>query len=134
MLLEFKRTTGERREVAKTFCGMLNGRGGVVLIGVHDDGRITGQQVNAGTQTDIAAELGRIEPAAMPSFETTEVAADRSVIALTVPGGSGRSCTRGDRTSALAPSRGRCRRRSTTCWCWSVCTAATAERTSPRAA
>lgn len=87
--LEFKRTTGERKEVAKTLCGMLNGRGGTVLIGVHDDGRISGQQVNAGTQADIAAELGRIEPSTMPSFEVIAFSGDRSVIALTVPGGGG---------------------------------------------
>jgi ATP-dependent DNA helicase RecG len=87
--LEFKRTTGERKEVAKTLCGMLNGRGGTVLIGVHDDGRIVGQQVNAATQVDIVAEIGRIEPAAMPSFEVIPFVGDRSVIALIVPGGGG---------------------------------------------
>lgn len=86
---EFKRSTGERKEVAKTLCAMLNGGGGTVLIGVHDDGKIVGQQVNAATQTDIAAELARIEPSALPYFEVIAFAGDRSVIALTVPGGGG---------------------------------------------
>lgn len=86
---EFKRSTGERKEVAKTLCAMLNGGGGTVLIGVHDDGKIVGQQVNAATQVDIAAELARIEPSALPSFEVIPFAGDRSVIALTVPGGGG---------------------------------------------
>jgi len=40
---ELKRSTGERKEVASSLCGMLNGRGGTVLIGVHDDGRTVGQ-------------------------------------------------------------------------------------------
>ena len=33
--LEFKRTTGERREAARTLCAMLNHRGGRVLYGVE---------------------------------------------------------------------------------------------------
>lgn len=32
--LEFKKTTGERREAAKTVCAMLNNRGGIIVIGV----------------------------------------------------------------------------------------------------
>ena len=86
---EFKRSTGERKEVTKSLCAMLNGGGGTVLIGVHDDGTIVGQQVNAATQADIAAELARVEPAALPTFEVLPFAGDRSVIALTVPGGGG---------------------------------------------
>ena len=45
--LEFKKTTGERVEVAKTTCAMLNHRGGVVLIGVAKDGTVVGQDVTA---------------------------------------------------------------------------------------
>ncbi len=45
--IEFKRTTGQRTEAAKTVCAMLNSAGGIVLIGVQDDGKIIGQQVNA---------------------------------------------------------------------------------------
>ncbi len=86
---EFKRTTGERKEVAKTLCAMLNGGGGTILIGVHDGGRIIGQQVNDSTQLDLAAEISRIEPAALPTFEQIAIAGDRSVIVLTVPGGGG---------------------------------------------
>ena len=43
--LEFKKTTGERVAAARTACAMLNHRGGVVLIGVANDGTVTGQQV-----------------------------------------------------------------------------------------
>lgn len=86
---EFKRSTGERKEVAKTPGAMFNGGDGTVLIGVHDDGRIAGQQVNAATQIDIAAKLARIEPAALPAFEVIPFAGDRSVIALIGPGDDG---------------------------------------------
>ncbi|MGQ0570097.1 MAG: AlbA family DNA-binding domain-containing protein, partial [Armatimonadota bacterium] len=44
--LEFKRTTGERREATRTLCGMLNHRGGRVLIGVEANGHVGGQQVS----------------------------------------------------------------------------------------
>jgi len=36
--VEFKRSTGQRTTAAKTFCGMLNGTGGMVLFGVNDKG------------------------------------------------------------------------------------------------
>lgn len=36
--LEFKRTTGTRREAASTVCAMLNQRGGHVLFGVTPEG------------------------------------------------------------------------------------------------
>ena len=38
--LELKRTTGERREAARTICAMLNHRGGRVIFGVEPDGRM----------------------------------------------------------------------------------------------
>ena len=34
--LEFKKTTGQRIEAAKTFCALLNGLGGFLLFGVSD--------------------------------------------------------------------------------------------------
>ncbi len=63
--LEFKRSTGQRTEAAKTVCGMLNGLGGFVLFGVSADGTIVGQQVTSSTIEDIANELRRIEPPAL---------------------------------------------------------------------
>ena len=44
--LEFKSTTGTRREAAKTMCAMLNHSGGYVLFGVSPDGDVVGQQVS----------------------------------------------------------------------------------------
>ena len=63
--LEFKKSTGQRTEAAKTVCGMLNGRGGMVLIGVTDKGELLGQEVSDKTQRDLARELSRIEPPPM---------------------------------------------------------------------
>ena len=40
--LEFKATTGTRREATATVCAMLNQRGGHVLFGVASDGRVRG--------------------------------------------------------------------------------------------
>ena len=40
--LEWKITTGTRREAAATVCAMLNQRGGYVLFGVAPDGRVAG--------------------------------------------------------------------------------------------
>lgn len=45
--LEFKKTTGQRTEAAKTVCALLNGLGEFLLFGVSDKGEITGQQATA---------------------------------------------------------------------------------------
>ncbi|MCQ3804333.1 MAG: ATP-binding protein [Acidimicrobiia bacterium] len=46
--VEFKATTGERKEAARTLSAMLNGRGGSVLFGVSPKEQIVGQQVATG--------------------------------------------------------------------------------------
>ena len=38
--VEFKKSTGQLRRAGETLCGMLNGSGGIVLIGVTPEGRI----------------------------------------------------------------------------------------------
>ena len=68
--LEFKKTTGQRTEAAKTVCALLNGHGGFLLFGVSDKGEILGQQVAAKTLEDISFELRKIEPPAFPEIET----------------------------------------------------------------
>ena len=87
--LEFKRSTGQRTEAAKTVCSMLNGLGGFVLFGVSDNGELVGQQVSAKTLEDIAGELRRIEPPAFPDVETINLKKGTAVVLLTVPGGGG---------------------------------------------
>lgn len=87
--VEFKKSTGQRSEAAKTVCAMLNGLGGFVLFGVTSGGKIVGQQVTAETLEDVHNELRRIEPAAFPDVETVRLETGASVIALRVPSGGG---------------------------------------------
>ena len=88
--LEFKTTTGQRGEAAKTMCAMLNTRGGYVLFGVTPEGRVIGQQVGGKTIEDVSAEIRRIDPPAFPAIERVRVAGGVEVIAVQVSRGSAR--------------------------------------------
>lgn len=88
--MEFKATTGQRREAARTVCAMLNRHGGHVIFGVDNGRRVVGQQIGQNTLRDIQHELGRIDPPAYPSVSTIEVGPDRGVVVVSVPGGPNR--------------------------------------------
>ena len=88
--MEFKATTGQRREAARTLCAMLNRHGGQVIFGVEDGGHVLGQQIGSDTLGDLQHELGKIEPPVYPSVSTIEVRPDRSVVLVSVPGGAGK--------------------------------------------
>ena len=88
--LEFKSTTGTRREAAQTVCAMLNQQGGKILFGVTPDGQAAGQQVGERTIEEIGDELGRIDPPAFPTVERISVAGDREVVAVSVNRGQAR--------------------------------------------
>lgn len=62
--LEFKTTTGERREGTRALCAMLNHRGGRVLYGIPPDGRLAGQNVGDHTIEDVAQEIRELDPPA----------------------------------------------------------------------
>ena len=87
--LEFKRSTGQRTQAAKTACAMLNGIGGFILFGINDNGDFVGQQVTAKTLEDVSAEMRRIEPQTFPVVETLDIGKEKSVIVLHVAGGGG---------------------------------------------
>jgi ATP-dependent DNA helicase RecG len=87
--LELKRTTGERREAARTICAMLNHRGGRVIFGVESDGRLIGQMVSDRTVEEVAQELGEIEPPVFPSIERVDFAGERQLLLVTAQAGSG---------------------------------------------
>lgn len=87
--VEFKASTGQRTDAAKTATAMLNGLGGFILFGVTNKGDIRGQQVTAQTLEDVAHELKKIEPPAFPDIETVVLGSGKMVIALRVPGGGG---------------------------------------------
>ena len=87
--VEFKRSTGQRTEGARTACAMLNGEGGFVLFGVRDDGALVGQEVTARTLEDVVHELRRIEPAIPLEPEVVPLAEGRAVIVVRVPARTG---------------------------------------------
>ena len=86
--LEFKKTIGERVEAAKTACGMLNRRGGVVLFGVTKEGAITGQQVSDSTIEQVAGELQNIDPPVFPSIDRVPVGNGKTVLMVRVGRGA----------------------------------------------
>ena len=88
--LEFKSTTGTRREAVKTVCAMLNQRGGYVLFGVTPQGSVVGQQVGGRTLEEVSAEIQRIEPLVFPTVKRVRVAAGREVIVVGVNQGAAR--------------------------------------------
>lgn len=87
--VEFKRTTGELEGGLRTVCAMLNGRGGFVLFGIGDQGRIAGQPVTDSTLRDIANALRKIEPPAFPDLEQVVLEPHKTVLVLRVPGEGG---------------------------------------------
>lgn len=87
--LEFKKSTGQRSEAARTACALLNGLGGVITFGVSDKGELLGQQVSNKTLEDLSVELRRIEPPAFPEIETIGVEDEKKVIVVRVNGERG---------------------------------------------
>ncbi len=89
-LIEFKKTSGERREAMHTLCAMLNHRGGRVLFGVAPDGQILGQQVSDHTVEEIAQEIQQIEPSIFPQVDRIDLPSGRQIIAVHVTTGPNR--------------------------------------------
>jgi len=88
--LEFKLSSGPRREIAQSLCAMLNHRGGHILIGVDDHGKVVGQQVVAKTIEDIVNEFKEIEPPTFPTIARVPVGRGREVVIVTTTQGQGR--------------------------------------------
>lgn len=82
--LEFKKSTGELKEVCKSICGMLNASGGHVLIGISNSGQILGQDVSDQTIRDINLELQKLEPSFSPEISFIEVDHSKKVIIIMV--------------------------------------------------
>ena len=88
--LEFKETTGTRREAAMTVCAFLNQHGGQVLFGVTPDGAVVGQQVSERTIEELSAELMQIDPPAFPTVERVPTDSGREVIDVSTGQGASR--------------------------------------------
>jgi len=92
-VLEFKETTGTRREAAQTVCAFMNQSGGQVLFGVTPTGVVAGQQVSERTIEELSAELQRIDPPAFPSVERIHLSDDRDLIVVSTDQGASRPYT-----------------------------------------
>jgi ATP-dependent DNA helicase RecG len=90
---EFKTTTGQRTDGAKTLCAMLNHRGGRVLFGVDPSGAANGQKVSDKTLEDVANELRHIEPPVRPVVDRMPAAGGLEVVVVCVQRGSRRPYT-----------------------------------------
>jgi len=88
--VEFKETTGTRREATMTVCAFLNEGGGRVLFGVTTAGDIVGQQVGERTIEELSDELRRIDPPAFPTVERVLVDGGREVIVVSTGRGASR--------------------------------------------
>lgn len=67
--LEFKTTTSQLKAAFETICAFLNDKGGVVLIGVKNDGQIVGQDATDNTRQEVAREIKKIEPPAQGQID-----------------------------------------------------------------
>lgn len=85
---EFKQTTGQRTEAAKTLCAMLNHKGGRVIFGVDQNGRVIGQSVTDKTIEDVVHEIRAITPPVYPHIERVPIDHEREVIVVTVKKGT----------------------------------------------
>ncbi len=87
--LEFKTSTATLGDAMETACAFLNSdHGGVVLIGVKNDGKIAGQEINDDHLRDLAIELKRIEPLTKIDVKSVVVDGKKKVIVLSVDPGS----------------------------------------------
>ena len=91
--LEFKETTGTRREAVMTVCAFLNQGGGQVLFGVTQAGIVSGQQVSERTIEELSAELQQINPPAFPTVERVPVEGGREVVVVSTSPGASRPYT-----------------------------------------
>lgn len=84
--LEFKTSTAQLKPAFKTACAFLNGKGGIVLIGVNQDGKSVGQSITDKTRKEIATELSKIEPNLPIAVHYVELEQqDKWIIALYSP-------------------------------------------------
>ena len=70
-IVEFKLTTGEKKEATEAIVAMLNKHcKGTLYFGVDDKGVVVGQQISDSTKRDISRIINElIEPRISPSIE-----------------------------------------------------------------
>lgn len=83
--LEFKTSTAQLKSAMETLCAFLNYKGGHVLMGVANDGKMVGQEVTDNTRQEISREISKIEPPAQIDIDYMAVGHNKQVIILRVP-------------------------------------------------
>ena len=108
--IEFKKSTAQLQAAIETICAFLNGNGGVVLIGVSNDGKIIGQDISDHTRQEIAKEINRIEPAAQVEVSDILISEKKYLIMMQVNSGhhapyiyDGRAYRRNQATTSKMP-------------------------------
>src|SRR3990170_8621220 len=88
--VEFKKTTTQLHAAFETICAFLNGKGGVVLVGVTDERKIIGQDVSDHTKQEIANHIAKLEPSAQTQIEIEYIVVEKNkyVIVITVNQGN----------------------------------------------
>ena len=69
--VEFKKSISEIDSAFKTVCAFLNTRGGIVLIGVNNEGKVVGQPKTDQGQQKIASNIKKIQKSAQSEIEIT---------------------------------------------------------------
>lgn len=85
--LEFKKSTTQIKPAFETACAFLNNKGGIVLIGVKDNGQIIGQEITDETKKLIANESRKIEPKSHIDLHYVKIDDNKHVIVIEVPSG-----------------------------------------------
>ena len=91
--MEFKETTGTRREAAMTVCAFLNQGGGQVLFGVTRNGNCGWSAGQRRTIEELSAEFRQIDPPGVSTIERVSVDDDRDVIVVSTTQGASRPYT-----------------------------------------
>lgn len=69
--VEFKKSTGEWREIIETISAFANTKGGIILIGVGEKKKVYGVSIGEGTMEDLTNKiLNRTEPRIYPEIGT----------------------------------------------------------------
>ncbi|NNM59332.1 MAG: DeoR family transcriptional regulator [Legionellales bacterium] len=81
--MEFKKSTTQLKSAAESLCAFLNTHGGLVFIGVLQNGDVVGQHISDATQQEIANLMQKFEPHASINISYISVPnTDKKVIVM----------------------------------------------------
>lgn len=71
--LEFKKSLAQLKPAMETLCGFLNSKGGMIVIGANQEGKLIGSEVTDNTRQEIAREIHKLEPLPNVKVEYFEI-------------------------------------------------------------